>query len=254
MRPYIVDRVVKDGQVLYHREPEVINPSICKDSTLKAVRHALEGVVEHGTAHGNLWLPGAYSKKVKIAGKTGTAQRYANGTYVGNGHYVSFAGYFPADNPQYTGIVVIDARPGGNFGRPGGGYMAGPVFRNFAEQVYANSIYLTVNDIKPDSANIANYGMFPKAKRGPELPTREVTNELGFDNVFEKLDARYVNLNNVTPGIVPDVQGMGAADALYMLENAGLRVNVSGLGKVTSQSLVAGSSFTKGQTISITLK
>ena len=155
---------------------------------------------------------------------------------------------------QYTGIVVIDARPGGNFGRPGGGYMAGPVFRNFAEQVYANSIYLTVNDIKPDSANIANYGMFPKAKRGPELPTREVTNELGFDNVFEKLDARYVNLNNVTPGIVPDVQGMGAADALYMLENAGLRVNVSGLGKVTSQSLVAGSSFTKGQTISITLK
>ena len=254
MRPYIVDRVVKDGQVLYHREPEVINPSICKDSTLKAVRHALEGVVEHGTAHGNLWLPGAYSKKVKIAGKTGTAQRYANGTYVGNGHYVSFAGYFPADNPQYTGIVVIDARPGGNFGRPGGGYMAGPVFRNFAEQVYANSIYLTVNDIKPDSANVANYGMFPKAKRGPELPTREVTNELGFDNVFEKLDARYVNLNNVTPGIVPDVQGMGAADALYMLENAGLRVNVSGLGKVTSQSLVAGSSFTKGQTISITLK
>lgn len=219
-----------------------------------AVRHALEGVVERGTAHGNLWLPGAYSKKVKIAGKTGTAQRYANGTYVGNGHYVSFAGYFPADNPQYTGIVVIDARPGGNFGRPGGGYMAGPVFRNFAEQVYANSIYLTVNDIKPDSANVANYGMFPKAKRGPELPTREVTNELGFDNVFEKLDARYVNLNNVTPGIVPDVQGMGAADALYMLENAGLRVNVSGLGKVTSQSLVAGSSFTKGQTISITLK
>ena len=72
--------------------------------------------------------------------------------------------------------------------------------------------------------------------------------------MFEKLDARYVNLNNVTPGIVPDVQGMGAADALYMLENAGLRVNISGHGKVTSQSLVAGSSFTKGQTISITLK
>ena len=254
MRPYIVDRVVKDGQVLYHREPEVINPSICKDSTLQAVRHALEGVVERGTAHGKPGLPGAYSKKLKIAGKTGTAQRYANGTYNGNGHYVSFAGYFPADNPQYTGIVVIDARPGGNFGRPGGGYMAGPVFRNFAEQVYANSIYRTINDIKPDSANVANYGMYPKAKRGPMLPTAEVTSALGLDSVLNRIDVRNVNLRDVKPGVVPDVQGMGAADALFMLESAGLRVNISGIGKVISQSLVAGSPLTKGQTITITLK
>ncbi len=86
------------------------------------------------------------------------------------------------------------------------------------------------------------------------LRTREVTNELGFDNVLDKLDIHDVNLNNVKPGVVPDVHGMGAADALFMLENAGLRVNISGHGKVTSQSLVAGSSFTKGQTISITLK
>ena len=86
------------------------------------------------------------------------------------------------------------------------------------------------------------------------LPTAEVTNELGLDSVLTMLDIRNVNLNDVKPGIVPDVQGMGAADALFMLENAGLRVNFSGRGKVTSQSLVAGSSFTKGQTISITLK
>ena len=191
---------------------------------------------------------------MKIAGKTGTAQRYANGTYNGNGHYVSFAGYFPADNPQYTGIVVIDARPGGNFGRPGGGYMAGPVFRNFAEQVYANSIYRTINDIKPDSANVANYGMYPKAKRGPMLPTAEVTSALGLDSVLNRIDVRNVNLRDVKPGVVPDVQGMGAADALFMLESAGLRVNISGIGKVISQSLVAGSPLTKGQTITITLK
>ncbi len=254
MRPYIVDRVVKDGVVLYHREPEVVNPSICKESTLKAVRHALEGVVERGTAHGNRWLPGAYSKKVKIAGKTGTAQRYANHSYSGNGHYVSFAGYFPADNPQYTCIVVIDARPGGNFGRPGGGYMAGPVFRNFAEQVYASSYYRTVNDIRPDSANVADYGMYPKAKRSPETSLGLLTTNLGLDDVITQLNIRTVKLNDVTPGIVPNVEGMGAVDALYMLENAGLRVNISGRGKVTSQSLVAGSNITKGQTISITLK
>ncbi len=254
MRPYIVDRVVKDGQVLYHREPEVINPSICKDSTLQAVRHALEGVVEHGTAHGKPGLPGAYTKKVKIAGKTGTAQRYANHSYVGNGHYVSFAGYFPADNPQYTGIVVIDARPGGNFGRPGGGYMAGPVFRNFAEQVYATKSSRSLKDVRPDSANVADYGMLPKAKRGPELPTAEVAEYLKLDDKLAEIGIRNENLNSVKPGIVPDVEGMGAVDALYMLEYAGLRVEVSGRGKVVSQSLVAGSSFTKGQTIRIILK
>ncbi len=254
MRPYIVDRVVKDGQVLYHREPEVINESICKGSTLKAVRHALEGVVSHGTAHGNAWLPGAYSKKVKIAGKTGTAQRYANGSYSGNGHYVSFAGYFPADDPQYTCIVVIDARPGGNFGRPGGGYMAGPVFRNFAEQVYASSYYRSYKDIKPDSANVAEYGMYPKLKRGPETRTNEAADGLGLSSELHKMDVRNVNLNDVKPGVVPSVEGMGAIDALYMLERAGLRVNISGRGTVYSQSIVAGSSFAKGQTISIALK
>ena len=254
MRPYIVDRVVKDGQVLYHHEPEVVNPKICSDSTLRAVRHALEEVVERGTASGRNGVPAARSKKVKIAGKTGTAQRYANHSYVGNGHYVSFAGYFPADDPQYTCIVVIDARPGGNFGRPGGGYMAGPVFRNFAEQVYANSIYRTVKDIKPDSANVANRGMYPKAKRGPMLTTAEVTNELGLDSVLYNLDIRNVELKDVKPGVVPDVEGMGAADALFMLESAGLRVTISGCGKVISQSIVAGSTLTKGQTINITLK
>ncbi len=254
MRPYIVDRVVKDGQVLYHREPEVVNPSICKESTLKAVRHALEGVVEHGTARGRVGLPGAYSKKVKIAGKTGTAQRYANHSYVGNGHYVSFAGYFPADDPQYTCIVVIDARPGGNFGRPGGGYMAGPVFRNFAEQVYASNYKRLLSEVKPDSANIADYGRYPKAKRGPEIPTSEVSSELGLDSVLDRMNVRNVSLTRITPGKVPDVEGMGAADALYMLESAGLRVSISGRGKVATQSLVAGSDYMKGQTISLTLK
>ena len=123
MRPYIVDYIEKDGEVLWEQEPTVINPQICKETTLKNVRHALEGVVERGTAAGKPWLPGAKSEKVKIAGKTGTAQRFnpVTKTYSGAGHNVSFAGYFPADNPEYCGIVVIDARPGGNFGRPGGG-------------------------------------------------------------------------------------------------------------------------------------
>lgn len=259
MRPYIVSHVVKDGDVVYSREPEVINNRICKESTLKAIRHALEGVVERGTAatkwykNGTIEREGAKSRKLKIAGKTGTAQRFYNGTYSGNGHYVSFAGYFPADKPQYTCVVVIDARPGGNFGRPGGGYMAGPVFRNFAEQIYARTCMRTLDEVTPDSAALANHGMYPKAKRGPELPTQKAISGLHLGKYSDNLGIRNANPSNTTAGQVPDVIGMGAADALYALEHAGLQVNVTGLGKVTSQSLPAGSACTRGQTISITL-
>lgn len=259
MRPYIVSKVVKDGNVVYEREPEVINSSICKKSTLQAIRHALEGVVEHGTAQtkwnsNGIYQQGAKSQKLKIAGKTGTAQRYANGSYSGNGHYVSFAGYFPAEAPQYTCVVVIDARPGGNFGRPGGGYMAGPVFRNFAEQVYARSCFRSLKDVTPDSANVANHGLYPRAKRGPEMVTQRVIAELELAKVHDQLGIRNASTSNVTPGHVPDASGMGAVDALFLLENAGLRVNIVGRGKVVSQSLPAGSAFTRGQTISVTLK
>lgn len=260
MRPYIVDRVVKDGKKIYEREPEVVNSSICKSSTIKAIRHALEGVVERGTAatqwysNGTVLREGAKSKKLKIAGKTGTAQRYANGSYSGNGHYVSFAGYFPADEPQYTCIVVIDARPGGNFGRPGGGYMAGPVFRNFAEQVYARSCYRKLKEVQSDSANVAVHGMLPKAKKGPLGMTSEVIDELGLSKQRDLLNCQEVDLSSAKPGQVPSVVGMGAIDAVYMLESAGLRVTVIGRGTVVSQSITAGSTCSRGQTISITLK
>lgn len=260
MRPYIVDRVVKDGKVIMQREPEVINSKICKESTLKAIRHALEGVVERGTAatkwyaNGNIERDGAKSQRLKIAGKTGTAQRYANGSYSGNGHYVSFAGYFPADEPQYTCLVVIDARPGGNFGRPGGGYMAGPVFRNFAEQIYARSCTRALSEVKADSANIAEEGRYPRAKRGPERMTADAISELGLSKHYDQLHVQNVALSNVIQGRVPNVVGMGAIDAIFMLESVGLNVTIIGRGKVIDQSIDAGSSCVKGQTIAITLK
>lgn len=115
---------------------------ICSKSTVELVKHTLEEVVDHGTGR-TLWASdesiiknGAKSKFVTIAGKTGTAQIFKNGTYSGNGHYVTFVGYFPADAPQYSCIVTLEATPGGNYGRPGGGYMAGPVVRKLAEYIY----------------------------------------------------------------------------------------------------------------------
>lgn len=112
---------------------------ICSENTAEMVKTALESVVDHGTActrwseNGDIMCEGAKSRKVRIAGKTGTAQIFANGSYAGNGHYVTFVGFFPAEQPRYTCMVTLKAVPGGNFGRPGGGYMAGPVVRRLAE-------------------------------------------------------------------------------------------------------------------------
>lgn len=239
MRPYIVREVEKDGEVLYEREPEVINRSICSDKTLEAVRHALRGVVEHGTARS------INSKRVTIAGKTGTAQRYANGNYdYRNGHYVSFAGFFPFEDPQYSMIVVIDVRPPYP-GKPGGGYMAGPVFRQFAEEVYALHCEKKLREVLPDTLHRSS----PDIKRGPQSDTDYLLSKLHLDTLRfspTELDG--------TAGIVPNVLGMGAEDALYALETRGLRVQMSGMGRVTRQSVPAGAAVVKGSSVELSLK
>lgn len=254
MRPYIIDYIDdEEGNVIEEFEPYTINKRICKSSTLKAVRHALEMVVDHGTASGKYEngreiLPGAKSKRVAIAGKTGTAQRYnANtGGYSGAGHNVSFAGYFPADDPEYCGIVVIDARPGGNFGKPGGGFMAGPVFRSFAEQIYASHGHRKLSELERDTTN----SFFPKVKGGPQEETLYILDKLDLDD----LTFQEVSFKSADPHHVPSVIGMGASDALFLLEKVGLRVSVSGIGTVVSQSIPAGSTLTRGATIQITLR
>lgn len=248
MRPYIVDYIEKDGEVLWRQKPTVINSKICKESTLKAVRHALEGVVDHGTAAGKNGNLGARSEKIKIAGKTGTAQRYnqASRSYSGAGHNVSFAGYFPADDPEYCGIVVIDARPGGNFGRPGGGYMAGPVFKSFAEQIWALKCNKSISDIKADTIN----AMEPKVKNGPLATTDHVLRAMDLGSVQFKS----IELENTDANKVPDVRGMGASDALFKLESLGLKVNIVGKGAVVSSSMAPGTPCKKGDYITITLK
>lgn len=232
VRPYIVDYVEKDGRVTYRQEPTVINKKICSDKTLAAVRHALEGVVEHGTAagrpkgHPRGYVEAVKTDKVKIAGKTGTAQRFnpATKTYSGAGHNVSFVGYFPADEPEYCGIVVINSY-GSGISRAGGGFMAGPVFKHFAEQVYARNCTRKLSELPTDTTNTT-----PSIKR-------------------------VVNTDEATYGIVPSVVGMGGDDALLMLETAGYRnVTVNGYGKVVRQEPAAKTSWATGQNITIYLR
>jgi len=248
IKPFFTKAFIKDGKVIEEFETEVVNPSLCSENTLKQIHEMLIGVIMNGTAKV------VNSKSFQIAGKTGTAQIASGGRY--SGHYVSFCGYFPADKPKYTCFVGI-RKPKGI---PSGGGMPGMVFKNIAEEVYSLNMHLTPSDCRVDSTLQKN----PHVKSGSYKKLAEVLsglgmsfNELGKTTQWAKVtaDSARINLTEIEIGdnIVPDVKGMGARDALFLLEKVGLRVSLNGSGKVTSQSLSPGTKAIKGSNIAIHL-
>lgn len=249
VKPFIAKQFVKDGKVIQEMEAEVVNPMICKETTLKQIQDMLVGVIVNGTAK----VVG--SEYFQVAGKTGTAQIASGGGY--GGHFVSFCGYFPADKPLYTIFVGI-RKPKGV---PSGGGMSGMVFKNIAEQTYIRKVQLTVNDCPVDS-------LLPKEpiiKNGNWTHNRKILTLLGLPAGEMEESAEWVKVTSdsvvykpqplsLNSSLVPDVRGMGARDALYLLEEKGLRVQMNGAGRVTSQSVTPGSKLVRGGTIAITLK
>ncbi|HLN74938.1 MAG TPA: penicillin-binding protein [Prolixibacteraceae bacterium] len=251
VKPKFIEEVREDGIPVRKFPTEVINPSICSKSTLSKAKGMLEGVCLYGTGKS---LKNPY---YTIAGKTGTAViANENKGYKTGGskkYQASFVGYFPADNPKFTCIVVI-VGPKGKFY---GGSVAGPVFRGIADKVYAS--YL-----EPAKDSIPPYNEVPVVKPGLRSDVTLLSQELGFKTQSQNLTTERVAVTNdsmtvfVTgvsdmPGTVPEVIGMGADDAVYILEKAGLRTQINGFGRVYRQSLIPGMPFTKGETISLEL-
>jgi cell division protein FtsI (penicillin-binding protein 3) len=253
MKPYLVDEIRDYGRPVRQFEPVVLKPKICSDGTLRLLKECLQGVVVQGTAK-SLNTP-AY----QIAGKTGTAL-VANGAsgYADHIYQSSFVGYFPAEHPVYTCIVVIRNKPHAPVYL--GAKVAGPVFRDVSDQLYA--LYTRGNsrltDLVMDSSavrysgNASSLGFVFQSLGMPQPDTSMgwVTGatgpEAGFRWSFEKTGTG-------SGQDMPSVQGMGLRDALYLLENKGLKVSVRGRGKVLAQSLPAGTAIKKGQLIYLQL-
>jgi cell division protein FtsI (penicillin-binding protein 3) len=252
MKPYLVNSVMEYGQPVKQFEPVVLLDSVCSARTLKHLKDMLEGVVLNGTA-AKLQTP-----YYRFAGKTGTAL-VANGNrgYVDKIYQSSFAGYFPADDPQYTCVVVIKNKP--HAAKFYGGTVAGPVFREVADKLYALAVQ------KPMPVQQAGgLDTLMAIKNGKGSEWRSVARALNLpwqgsltasNWVSAAIDGNKLSFEPIkaASGTVPDVKGMGLKDALYLLENAGLRVVIKGAGKVTSQSLPGGTSIGKEQTIIIEL-
>jgi cell division protein FtsI (penicillin-binding protein 3) len=249
--PIIVKKVYSAGKTEKEFEPNVINSSICSKETLAKVKRMLEAVVEYGTAQN---INDAY---YKIAGKTGTAQKLINGRY-SRKYYTSFVGYFPAEAPRYSCIVVIDEPKGYN---QYGSDVAAPVFKEIANKIYARNIQL--HPPLPTQF-VADTSSWPVIRSGRRDDLLRITKELGMDNVVApgtdewvktQLEGDTIRLaaNNVRKDLVPDVRGMTLRDAVYLLENCGLQVHFSGNGRVKKQSLLPGQRIDKTKVIDLSL-
>jgi cell division protein FtsI (penicillin-binding protein 3) len=253
VRPLFVEKIKRHGQVIKSFKPVVLNPEICSTHTLQILQKCLEGVMIRGTGKQ------LKSSLFSIAGKTGTAQLRGESGYREQkikAYQASFVGYFPAKKPVYSCIVVI-ARPVVAYY---GAAVSGTVFAEIANKIYASSLqyHRAVND--------------PRNPMATDVPQFKSGNSKDLTYLLKQLNVRY-QLNSSSEWVqadtsdqhlqvqrkaildkkVPNVSGMSAKDAVYLLESRGLIVRLVGRGQVYSQSIAPGQTLVKGQLIQIKL-
>lgn len=254
--PIFVREIRRLGNPIEQFHARIMNEKVCSDVTLSKIKAMLEGVVTNGSGKQIVYNP-----LYKIAGKTGTAQvADANLGYKAKRQYqASFVGYFPADKPKYSMIVVINDPKGAYYGA----LVSGPVFREVADRIYASDVDM-YNKVGERSEHFAGNTVAPEAKAGQSQATKKVYNAFGVKALYAAKSAYFnsVDTNNgvayeeSTPvkGVMPNVNGMGLKDAMYLLGNAGLKARVKGSGKVIAQSIQPGSRIGKGLVVDIMLQ
>lgn len=238
--PLFVKEIRHLGNTVEVFEPRVINPKIASDKTIGKLRAMMEGVVTNGTGKK------LQSPQYGVAGKTGTAQM-ADGAagYRNRKYQSSFAGYFPADNPKYSIIVVIQNPKNGYYGAT----IAGPVFKELADMVYANDLKMHDSFYKLQTAQQNEQ---KTSRDGEVIPASMFSFAKHASSEMDR-PLRQENVSKPT-GVVPDVRFMNLSDAIYMLENAGYRVGVQGKGKVVQQSIAGGNHAALGTKLYIKLQ
>ena len=253
LRPQLVERLESNGQVVKLFKPEVLKQSICSKRVLDACQSMLKRVAD---PEGNGTAQYVFAKSpYRVAGKTGTARIAGPNGYDGR-YRASFAGYFPAESPRYSCIVVIaDTKSGVYYGSS----IAGPVFRELANKVYATdpSFHTTSAGLLAEKCKL------PGSKDGAQTDLIQLYQALEMPyqgnssgdwvTVTTSDSVAVLRPRSIEANRVPDVRGMGLRDALYLLENAGLQVKTLGMGTVRRQSIAPGSDLTTSQAITLEL-
>lgn len=254
VKPHFVREIRKQGKTVKIIEPEIIHPRVASESTIKKAKEMMEGVVQNGTAR-NL-----KNTDYKIAGKTGTAQIAKGGSGYGKEnksitYQASFIGYFPADNPKYSCIVVVNAPSEGVYY---GNQVAGPIFREISDKVYSSCLEIHSEVNKTKATNLQAPPIISGLRKDIEtichelnIPVNTNFSSTEYVTIVPAKDSSLMMTDNkinrlLTNKIMPDVVGMGLKDVLYLLENAGLRIKVTGKGTISKQSINAGAKFSEG--------
>lgn len=253
MKPYLVNSVQNNGIAVQQFTPVVMKDNIVKDDVIAAAKQSMEMVVTEGTARKALAnLP------FTVGGKTGTAHvsdgkiRYDHGVY-----QASFVGYFPADDPQYTCIVVIRTKP--HAASHYGGTLAAPVFREIATRLYATYVEKKAPTLYTAAKDSSSYYY-----AGATADIKQVYGSLGISyadsvasqpwaSVYASNYVPVVRGNKTARGLMPNVKGMGLKDAVFLLENLGVKVSVKGKGKILAQSIAPGTMLIKGMKVVLEL-
>ncbi len=251
VKPILVKEVRQAGRIIETFETEVLNRKICSQATIDSARSLLEGVVERGTAE-NLKNP-----HYKVAGKTGTAQiARENSGYDKKTYNASFVGYFPADNPRYSCIVVVSNPAQGKYY---GGSVAAPVFREIADKVYATHLDIyqeTETDEEAKNLPPMMYGYHEELDmlcRDLGIPVSAQSDISEWVVCFSEDEGIRFGPRAINEDVVPNVTGMSARDAVYILEKLGMKASVKGYGRVSSQSVPPGSRVEQGREINLKL-
>jgi cell division protein FtsI (penicillin-binding protein 3) len=258
MRPYLVSEIKDYGVSIKKIAPQVLDPQVCSPETVAMLKEAMLEVVEsaHGTARA------IKDSTYKIAGKTGTAvtaldnKGYNKGSKI---YQASFIGYFPAYAPKYTMAVVIQNSIESKLVY--GAAVSGVVFKEISDKLYARYLTTATYNTALLKDSLSNNAMGLKNDMRSILgymaiPFFDSSQNGNWRNI--KLAQNTAILNNSivgysTDNTIPDVAGMGLKDAVYVLENKGLKIALQGKGKVISQSIIAGTNFNKGQKITLFL-
>lgn len=253
VKPYLVNSIQSDGIIYRQFQPAVLEEKLCRESVINDARASMEMVVKEGTAR-----KAFKEMPFAVAGKTGTAHvsdgkiKYDDGVY-----QATFVGYFPADKPKYSCIVVIRTKPHDpiHFG----GLLAAPVFREIATKIYSKyveknnpSMYAAVKD-----SSAYFYAGFTNDIRNlykaMNVSYVDSSAQNTWSSVYAQNQQPVIKANNIRQTIMPNVRGMGLKDAVYLLENMGVKISVKGKGKIISQSVAPGTMLAKGITVMLEL-
>ncbi|MEL6141368.1 MAG: penicillin-binding transpeptidase domain-containing protein, partial [Bacteroidota bacterium] len=254
MKPYLVERVEREGEVLNNYKPTVVDEQIASRSTIEKLQMLLEGVVDRGSARK------LKTSRYRFAGKTGTSQQNYGRRRRRKEYQSSFAGYFPADNPRYSCIVVIyNPRAGSYYG----GEVSGPVFREIADMAY--NAMIDIHEPLNQGPRPALYtSQLPRNDAGYTEEMRTIFSHLNV-NTDSLPDTEMAMVRGLDEGVVfdpftpenqqyPNVRGMRLRDAIYVLENLGYTVHPEGVGRVVEQKWHRDGQGRRGKDVTLKLR